>query len=147
MFVLGMVLRIEAARDELWIDELISSWTVSGTLSDVAGRAEMGNCGPLYFWGLWLAKCCFGLGPWTLRLPSLVAGGVLLISIVLVVLQGTRSLLAATCAGLAAAIDQNFVFYGSEARVYALVQLLGVAQVIGFTIWLVRAASGGAVPA
>src|SRR5262245_35983851 len=77
--ILGLAafLRLWQAGESLWIDELHTSWVVSGRFSEVMPRAAMGNQSPLYFWWMWLLVQLTGQSEWTLRLPSLVAGLVL----------------------------------------------------------------------
>jgi 4-amino-4-deoxy-L-arabinose transferase-like glycosyltransferase len=74
ILALGAFLRLWQAGESLWIDELHTSWVVSGKLSEVLPRAAMGNQSPLYFWGMWLLVQVTGQSEWTLRLPSLLAG-------------------------------------------------------------------------
>jgi mannosyltransferase len=129
-------------RDSLWVDELHTAWVVNGQLDDVAHRAMMGNQPPLPYWVLWAYVQLAGVSELSLRLPSLVAS---VASIVLIFFLA-RSWLSSTMAGLVAAgalaVESNAaLFYASEARVYALVQLLALAQLFAFE----RALSRGTI--
>ena len=121
-----------ALREPLWLDELHTAWCVDGPFNIVWNRAGQGNQSPFYFWIEWLVCQPFGLTEFWLRLPSVVYGSLAAIAASLFVWSFKRSLLAASLTGLLVAIDPQFIFYGSEARPYALVQLLSVLQVFLF---------------
>ena len=139
ILVLAAFLRLWQAGESLWIDELHTSWVVSGKLGDVLPRAAMGNQSPLYFWGMWLLVQVTGQLEWTLRLPSLVAGIALPAALYGFVgqdfylskqnsgLAGNLSY-SALAAALLAAIDPTCIFYAQEARPYAWVMLLSVVE-------------------
>jgi hypothetical protein len=146
---LAAFFRLWQVGESLWIDELHTSWVVSGKLSDVLPRAAMGNQSPLYFWGMWLLVQLTGQTEWTLRLPSLVAGIALPAAVNWLVLQlrgrgqenplppgegGWRSQpgegFAALAAALLVAIDPTCIFYAQEARPYAWVMLLAVVELM-----------------
>jgi mannosyltransferase len=135
----GAFLRLWQAGESLWIDELHTSWVVSGSFGDVLPRATMGNQSPLYFWGLWLLVQVTGQSEWTLRLPSLLAGIALPAAVWFLVRQvsnlpyGTRSVpttIAAIAVALLVAIDPTCIFYAQEARPYAWVMLLAVLELV-----------------
>ncbi len=134
-----------SATESLWLDELHSDWAVSGQLSDVAQRARQGNQSPLFFWGLYAFTRTLGIFPglndeFKLRLPSLLAwGGTIAVCWWQVARAVTRSSLPLralpllgkgwSVAGLLCAwllLDRVQLFYASEARVYAIVQLLSL---------------------
>jgi mannosyltransferase len=136
---LAAFLRLWQAGESLWIDELHTSWVVSGSLRDVLPRAALGNQSPLYFWGMWLLVQVTGQSEWTLRLPSLFAGIALPAAVFYLVGQifnlpyGTRSVpttIAALAAALLIAIDPTCIFYSQEARPYAWVMLLAVVELV-----------------
>lgn len=128
----GIVRGLIAAGELLWLDELHTSWVVSGKLGEVAGRAADGNQAPLYFWLTWIPVHLFGESEFCIRAISLLAGlGVLLVSAGLVwrvTGSGTATALVAGLIGF----DLQFIHYATEARPYALIQLLGVIQVALF---------------
>jgi hypothetical protein len=158
ILALAAVLRLRQAGESLWIDELHTSWAVSGRWSDVLPRAAMGNQSPLYYWGLWLVVQVFGQSELTLRLPSLGAGMALPAAVYWLVAErtgmhkstlplgerdvgeasclpdGARSVpttdWAALAAALLVAIDPTCVFYAQEARPYAWVMLLAAVELI-----------------
>ncbi len=160
-----------ATGESLWLDELHSSWSVSGSWSDVAARAGQGNQSPLFFY------CVFGLvrtlgnlggmpGELLLRLPSVVCWGLTLFVCLWIVAQGRSCLpspgetqlkrrplkprpfkqrprkwgqtLNARLLGsdprpamgvalvLWLLLDRIQLFYATEARVYAMVQLISL---------------------
>lgn len=146
---LAAFLRLWQVGESLWIDELHTSWVVSGKLSDVLPRAAMGNQSPLYFWGMWLLVQLTWQTEWTLRMPSLVAGIALPAAVYWLAFKwrccrqknplpsgegGWRSQpgegLAALAAALLVAIDPTCIFYAQEARPYAWVMLLAVVELM-----------------
>lgn len=135
MFAIA-VLRI-AWAESLWLDELHTSWSVSGAWQDVASRAAAGNQTPLYFWLVHFVAQTLG-GPaehqaeWILRLPSVVAW---LLAIALVAWKlrskispdDSRGWLFAIGVVAWIALDRLQWFFASEARPYAFVQLMSLA--------------------
>jgi len=121
------VLRIWPIRESLWIDELHTAWCAVGALDEVASRAAIGNQSPLYFWFQWLLVRVLGPSELALRLPSLIAGSLLPLAVFFV----GRRWLNAPVGFLAAAlvgIDPLAILYASEARPYAVVQVLAVVH-------------------
>lgn len=154
--LLAAALRVWQIRESLWVDELHTAWCVQGGISEVAPRATMGNQSPLYFYLVWLVTRVLGESQWTLRLLSLLAGSALPAAVYLLVRKmwrqgisrpgedydqsgqaGDDSLAAALeardwsslLAAFLVAVDYPAIFYGSEARPYACVQLLAVIAV------------------
>ena len=119
-------------NETLWIDELHTAWAIDNTLGNVAQRAAQGNQTPLYFWIQWLVCRQSELTEIWLRLPSVVYGSLTAVAASLLVWSFRPSTIAALTAGLLVAIDPLFIFYGSEARPYALLHLLSVLQVFFF---------------
>lgn len=128
----GAAARWLPVSDVLWLDELHTSWVVSGKLSEVAPRAAMGNQSPVYFYGVWGVTQMFGQSELTLRVISLIAGVLLIPATFLLAARWTGSPIAGLAAAALVAIEREFLFYSTEARPYALAQLVGVIQVAFF---------------
>ncbi|WP_254513592.1 glycosyltransferase family 39 protein [Anatilimnocola floriformis] len=129
--VLTVILRGWQLGESLWLDELHTSWTVSGSLSDVAQRAAVGNQSPVYFWLTWFSARLPLPGEIALRLPSMLAGCALPVAVFwlckkLLPKKGSESaddtvpLLAAALV----AIAPRAIFYSQEARPYAILMLV-----------------------
>ena len=133
LVALGGILRFAISLDELlWLDELHTSWAVHGSLAEVAGRAADGNQSPLFFWLTWISVNLFGQSELSTRLISVLASiGTMILSACLT-WKWTRSGIAAAVVVWLIALDVQFLFYGTEARPYALIQCLSVAQVLLF---------------
>jgi len=125
----GALLRLVQTRDSLWVDELHTAWTALGSLGDVLPRAAIGNQSPLFFWGQWLLVRLFGPSELTLRLTSVVAGSLLPLALCLLALRHTGARPVALAVAGLAAFDPLLLFFASEARPYAALQLLAVAHV------------------
>jgi hypothetical protein len=129
LVVLGLWLRASQVGESLWLDELHTSWVVSGRADEVAPRARMGNQSPLYFGLVWCTVRWLGHDEWTLRFVSLVAGTGLMVAVFGVVWRWTYSPASALLAAGLVAVERHGVFYAQEARPYALLQLSAVLHV------------------
>ena len=130
--VFGAALRLPGSGFSLWIDELHTAWTITGTAAEVVPRATIGNQSPLYFALLWAWTSLVGVSEWTLRLPSLGAGILLIPGTYLVALRWTGLRGAACVAAALVALDDNCIFYSQEARPYVFVQGLGLLHLALF---------------
>lgn len=130
IIAVGLWLRGTQLADSLWLDELHTDWGTGGGLSQVADRAAQGNQPPLYFWLVWLVRRVVDSEA-ALRLVSLTASGL----VPLVFWRLTKSIgresfppAAVLLAAWWWASDDVAIFFGQEARPYALVQLLALLQ-------------------
>jgi mannosyltransferase len=126
IIVLGAALRLWQARESLWLDELHTAWCALGTPGQIAPRAMAGNQSPLFFWLEWLLVRAFGSSGLVVRLPSLVAGIALPAVLAWLVHRWTRAIWLAVLAAWLVAVDPIQIFFATEARPYALVELLAV---------------------
>jgi hypothetical protein len=129
----GAYLRLLGFNAPLWVDELHVGWTLNGTWEEIAPRARIGNQSPVPHWLMWPYIKLVGMNAWTLRLPSFVASVASLGLVFWLAFRWTRSAAAALVAAVALAVEfHSMAIYGSEARVYAVVQFLAIAQMIAF---------------
>jgi hypothetical protein len=140
---MGLAIRIAVATtDGLWLDELHTAWTIDNGLAGVAARAAWGNQSPIFFWLTWIVHQAVTVltfnaeSPLSFRFVSLIAGCGSLLLISFLVWQWTESRLATLVAVWLAAVDTSMIFYATEARSYALMQLLALVQVWLFWRWL-----------
>ncbi|EAQ79903.1 hypothetical protein DSM3645_22224 [Blastopirellula marina DSM 3645] len=133
--LLGFCLRMMPLSESLWLDELHSAWTIAGDWSEVADRGLQGNNGPLYFWALKGFTAIFGVSEWSLRMPSVLCGCATLIGVAILVRRWSGSGLAGCVAALLIALDRDMIFYATEVRPYAAVQL-GCVALLATTIRL-----------
>jgi mannosyltransferase len=142
--VIGAVIRFYQANESLWLDELHSSWSVSGSLSKVAERAAIGNQSPLYFWIAWFFARLPIQPEIALRLPSLLAGGALPCAVYWLTRKLTPDAASndgpALLAAWLTALDPLAIFYSQEARPYALLMLTTVLHV-GALLEVLRSAA------
>lgn len=127
---LGVWLRFILVQEPLWIDELHTSWTVSGDFRQLVDRAAIGNQSPLYFLlvkpfaDIWqLSQPALGL-----RLLSMVSGLLTILFSGWLVFRHTRSALAGCMTVVLFALHYDFVYYSSEARSYALAQCVFIVH-------------------
>ncbi|RMF39928.1 MAG: hypothetical protein D6753_12680 [Planctomycetota bacterium] len=150
-------------NEPLWVDELHTSWVVSGARDLVQPRAEIGNQNPAYFSVLWWLTQWQGQSEWRLRWPSLLAWGATLLLCVWCVQRGMDATGQAAArspqvgrvpvaAWIALAIigwlglDRVQLFYATEARPYAWMQM---CTLIGWMmVWRIVAwpSAGGGTP-
>jgi mannosyltransferase len=126
LLIVACWLRATSLRDELWIDELHTAWTVTDELRDVAPRAMIGNQSPLFYWPYWAWVRIAGQNEVTLRLPLLLCGLLAIAGVFALVWRNTTSLAAAVAAALWLTLHDDAIFYAVEARLYAAVQLVGL---------------------
>ncbi|MEX2174831.1 MAG: glycosyltransferase family 39 protein, partial [Pirellulaceae bacterium] len=127
--LVGGWMRVRQARESLWLDELHTAWCALGSLAEVAPRATIGNQSPLFFWLQWLLVQLLGASELTLRLPSIVAGTLLPAALFFVTRRGTESAWCGLVAAALVVVDPLSIFFATEARPYALIQLLAVLHV------------------
>ena len=132
-----------ALADPVWLDEIHTAWTTASNLDQVASRAAAGNQGPIYFWLAWFVRQTLEIFPALdpalgLRWISVAAGCSSLGLAVLIVKRWTKSWLACSCTAWLIAWDPTLIFYSTEARPYALMQMLGLVQALCFWHWLNR---------
>jgi mannosyltransferase len=123
---LAAALRLWQARESLWLDELHTAWCALGTPGQVTPRAMAGNQSPLFFWLEWLLVRALGASELVLRLPSLVAGIGLPAVVAWFIHRWTRAMWLAALAAWLVAVDPKQIFFATEARPYALVELMAV---------------------
>jgi mannosyltransferase len=121
-------LRLWQAGESLWLDELHTAWCAGGDLTQVAPRSAIGNQSPLFFWLEWLLVRSCGASELTLRLPSVAAGSLLPLAVSGLAWRWTRSHVVSLTAAALVAVDHLAIFYATEARPYAVVQLLAVVH-------------------
>jgi uncharacterized membrane protein len=129
LVLLGAALRVWRARESLWLDELHTAWCALGPLPDVVQRATIGNQSPLFFWLEWLLVQILGAGEPAVRLPSLVAGSILPVALYWLTDRWTRQPWLGVLAAWLVVVDPIQIYYATEARPYALVELIAVAHV------------------
>jgi mannosyltransferase len=126
----------------LWIDEAFSDAMARigfPTFWEAITRADAFH--GLYYAFLHLWIHVFGDGEQSLRAPSLIAGGLTVVFVVVLTrrLFGAR---ASTIAGVLIAINTFFISYEQEARDYALVALASVVATLLFVRALERPSRG-----
>ncbi len=129
---LGAVARFWQAGESLWLDELHTSWVVSGTFDEIARRARIGNQSPLYFYLVRGSTLLLGSNEMAIRLPSLMAGIGLMVAVGSVMWRWCGVAWAGWLAAGLVAVDHNMIFFAQEARPYALVQLVAWLQLAAF---------------
>ncbi len=133
MVIAAWMLRIWNCHESLWVDELHTAWCALGGLEEVVPRAAQGNQGPIFYWGEWLLVRVLGPSELSLRLPSLI-GGTLLPMVLYFFARRWLSAGVGMVGAVMLTIDPMAIYYASEARPYALLQLLTVLH-----IWLLLA--------
>jgi hypothetical protein len=142
VLVAGACLRIHHFdRPGLWVDEYGTWWVVAAQgYAEVAARAwEVQGQSPLYYLIVRACTDVFGLASWSLRLPSLLFG-ILVLPLGYAVTRGLfRDRRLALTAMAALALHAPLIRYSQEARPYALALALSLAS---FALFL-RVLRGG----
>ena len=125
-------------HEELWLDELHTSWVVAETPSEIPARAHAGNQSPLYFYLVWCVVQLCGHNPWALRFISLISGIALMAAVAWLVRRWSDSVSSGLLAAMLLALSRDCIFFAQEARPYALVQLSAVCHALVFVAVLTR---------
>ncbi len=141
----GLGARLVVAHESLFGDELSTYWIVArhglhGVLSLIYGTASIKHVEitpPLYFVASWFTLH-LGDAPIPLRLPSLVAGTLIMPGVYLLGLRTVGQRRALVAAALTAA-SPFMVYYSTEARAYGVM----MALVVGSTLSLLLAVDTG----
>jgi len=140
--LLVVVSRLLQARESLWLDELHTAWAAGAAWADVARRAAEGNHSPVFFWMEWLIVRALGASELSLRLLSLVAGALLPVFLFRVTEMWTGSAWLGLLPAWLVAVDPQAIYFGTEARPYALIQLLAVVHIALFARVVERPTAG-----
>lgn len=142
LLIMGAVFRAQGVGDFLWLDEQHTAWVATTSLSHVASGAADGNQTPLFFYACWASVAAGGDSAVSLRLPSLLCGLALLVGVPWYVYRRTNDVLSLLLVSVWLAFNFDAVFYSSEARPYAMVQLIGAVQVAVFFGWVMGMFTG-----
>jgi hypothetical protein len=126
LVTVAAVLRSRQLDDPLWVDELHTAWVVSGSSSDLIPRAQAGNQAPAALLPQWLTSRFLGVDELILRLPSYLASLALVALVPLMVFRFGGGWAGALLSGVLVVVDYWSVVFSSEARPYALVQLVSL---------------------
>lgn len=119
--------------ESLWIDELHSVWSASGSFGEIAERAQLGNQLSPYFYLLWSFGKTFGTSEVIWRGPSLIAW---LLAIVVTGSSLGRQPGRLLLPILASVVfDRSQLFYATEARPYAIVGLVVTCSWLAMANW------------
>jgi len=129
LIIAGLVLRFAVPRG-IWLDEAISVHQAHLGLSDMLENLYYGDRHPpLHHLSLWLTVHVFGDGELAVRLPSLIAG-----TLVIPALYELGREMFDRRTGLIAAafgtVSPLLIWYAQEARMYAFVTLFGLLAVL-----------------
>jgi uncharacterized membrane protein len=129
LVLVGLVLRLAVPRG-IWLDEAISIHQARMSLHDMVRTLYFGDRQPpLYDLVLWLTIRVFGHGEFAVRLPTLIAG-----TLVIPVLYELGRELYDRRTGLVAAgfasVSPLLVWYSQEVRMYTFVALFGLLALL-----------------
>ncbi|HSO98394.1 MAG TPA: glycosyltransferase family 39 protein, partial [Solirubrobacteraceae bacterium] len=127
--LVGLVLRLAVPRG-IWLDEAISIHQARLSLHDMFSALYNGDRQPpLYEMVLWLSIRALGHGEFAVRLPTLIAGTLLIPALYALgreLYDRRTGLLAAAFA----AISPLLIWYSQEVRTYTFVALFGVLALL-----------------
>jgi uncharacterized membrane protein len=127
--VAGLALRLAVPRG-IWLDEAISIHQAHLSLHDLFSNLYHGDRHPpLHHLALWLTVKVFGDGELAVRLPSLIAGTLVIPALYELgrELYDRRTGLVAALFG---AVSPILIWYAQEARMYAFVTLFGLLALL-----------------
>jgi mannosyltransferase len=125
LIITGVALRLyHLGYQSLWMDEAYSVW-MSRDLHAPWFNQINDSCPPLYYTFLHYWIFFFGKSEFSIRLPSAIFGGLLILA-VFVVAKKLYDKTTALYAALLVAISPNHIYYSQEARMYTLLGLLSL---------------------
>ena len=134
LIVLAWGLRLfHLGRPELWFDEAASYFIASKSWAGIVTYVAHApfEHPPFYYLLLHASMALFGHSEWALRFPSVLLGLILVVGLWRVTARRFGRTLAAVTLPVAA-ISPFLVTYSQEARMYALLQCLGLAATVLF---------------
>ena len=139
--LVAVAVRLHGIHLSLWFDELCTYWSVDGGLSRITERSLSTNHLPTFSYLVWLSVGCLGKSELAIRLPSVLAGVLLVPAVFATAKRITGSRGAALLAALLVATDNLCIMFGATAREYSFVQLVSLLHIAAF--WeLISAPSG-----
>ncbi len=129
LVLVGLALRLAAPRG-IWLDEAISIHQARLSLHDLFQNLYNGDRQPpLYHLTLWLTIRAFGHGEFAVRLPSLIAG-TLVIPVLYELGRELYDRRTGLIAAAFAAVSPVLIWYSQEVRMYEYVALFGLLAVL-----------------
>ncbi len=129
LIVAGLALRLAVPRG-IWLDEAITIHQAHLSLHDLFRNLYFGDRQPpLYHLTLWLTIRAFGDSEFAVRLPSLIAG-TLVIPVLYALGRELYDRRTGLIAAAFAAISPLLVWYSQEVRMYEFVSLFGLLAVL-----------------
>ena len=139
VWVSGLLCYRVAATDSYWLDELHTVWTIERPdEASFATAAASGNQSTFYFRIVRVLAGEDADSPLRLRWFSILCSVLTVASLGFFVWDWSHSFYGSALAVWAAGIEPRFVFYGSEARPYALLMLFAVWQFFVFCRLTIR---------
>jgi hypothetical protein len=132
VFMVGIVLRLDALTSSLWLDEFGTLWVAEGSFRTMLDRSwAFQGQSPLYYALPWASMQLFGESEIALRVPSLLLGCLSLIAVYL-----SARVIEGPTAGLYSAalfwLSVPSVLHTVEARPYSLVLFAVAVALAGF---------------
>lgn len=138
----ALALRLSVPRG-LWLDEAISVRQAHMGLGALIQSLATGDRHPpLHYLALWVVVHVFGDGELSVRLPSIIAG-TLIIPILFAIGAELFDRRTGLLAALFGAVAPLLVWYSQEARMYAFVTCFGALAVLGCVRVIRRGGTGG----
>ena len=129
LILAGLALRLAVPRG-IWLDEAITIHQAHLSLHDMFRSLYYGDRQPpLYHLTLWLTIRAFGDGEFAVRLPSLIAG-TLVIPVLYEMGRELYDRRTGLIAGAFAAASPLLVWYSQEVRMYSFVTLFGLLALL-----------------
>jgi Dolichyl-phosphate-mannose-protein mannosyltransferase len=129
LILAGLALRLAVPRG-IWLDEAISIHQARLSLHDLFRNLYNGDRQPpLYHLTLWLTIRAFGHGEFAVRLPSLIAG-TLVIPVLYELGRELYDRRTGLIAAAFAAVSPVLIWYAQEVRMYEFVALFGLLALL-----------------
>src|SRR5262245_5588222 len=132
ILVAAAAIRLPELSRSLWIDELITDWATSAGPGEIPGRSWIANLSPAFFSLAWASRDLLGASETALRMPSLLAGLLLIVGLWACLRELEVEPWAALLACGFAAFDPTAFEYAVTARPIGFVALGSVFHTLAF---------------
>lgn len=127
--VAGLVIRLVTAGRSVWVDEAISITQAQLPFNEMLDSLSTGDVHPpMHNTMLWVVARLIGTDDLSMRLPSIIAG-TLMIPMVYLTAKALFGRRAGFVAASLSTISPFMVWYSQEARMYGLVMLFGLIAI------------------
>lgn len=143
LMLVALYVRLLYSEHAFWLDELTTSWVISGSFADIFSRCWMNNLSPLYYCIIYLSKSVFGFTELGLRIPGILFGVLTMPIGYIVSRQFQLSKYWSLLVVLLMSLSTPLVFFSLEVRPYPIIVFLSLVHISIFLKFIQMPAQRG----